>query len=156
MSERLDCIRKLFRHVDNCRDKLLRAAERLEKETFLSRRSGMSSIRDLLVHLMDTEDYWVGSVIMGERRRKFSPEKYEDAASIRRDWDGLRDRTKNYVWALSEESLSETRTVELEQERTLEIETVLWQVTTHELHHNGQICLLMRQAGHEPPELDVL
>ncbi|KPJ61260.1 MAG: hypothetical protein AMJ46_02895 [Latescibacteria bacterium DG_63] len=156
MSQRVGAIRKMFRHAESSRKKLLRAAKSIDKESFLSRRKGLSSIRDLQVHLMDTEDYWVGSVIMGERRRKFSPEKYEDAASLEQDWNSIRQRTRDFLSALSEQVLSDKRTVEWDRKLTFEVDEVLWQLLTHELHHNGQICLLMRETGHQAPELDIL
>jgi uncharacterized damage-inducible protein DinB len=156
MSERPQIIRKMFVYIEDSRGKLLQAAEKIDAETFLGRGKGTSSIRDFLVHLMDTEDYWVGSVIMGERRRKFEPDKYESAAGLKEDWDRIHERTKSYVSALSEQQLEEKKTVNWDGELTFDVETILWQLITHELHHGGQICLLLGQSGHRPPELDIL
>ena len=156
MSENPRVIRKIFEHVESSREKLLEAAAKIDGESFLSREKGTSSIRDLLVHLMDTEDYWVGSVITGERRRKFSPEKYEDANGLKEDWDRIRERTRNLLSNLSEQQLAEKRTVEWDREMTVDIESIFWHLIVHELHHTGQICLLMRETGHEPPEVDML
>lgn len=156
MSENPHAIRKMFEHVGSSREKLFGAVKKIDGESFLGREKGTSSIRDLLVHLMDTEDYWVGSVIMGERRQKFSPEKYEDAVGLKNDWDGIRERTRNLFSNLSEQSLAEKRTVEWDRELSVDVERILWHLIAHELHHTGQICLLVREAGHEPPEVDML
>lgn len=156
MSQNPRVIRKIFEHVESSREKLLGAAGKIDGESFLSREKGTSSIRDLLVHIMDTEDYWVGSVIMGERRQKFSPEKYENALGLKEDWDKIRQRTRNLFTNLSEQLLAEKRTVEWDRDSTVDVESILWHLIVHDLHHTGQICLLIRETGHEPPEVDML
>jgi uncharacterized damage-inducible protein DinB len=149
-------IQKLFEHVENSRKLVLESAANLDRESFLSRQKGMSSIRDLLVHLMDAEDYWVGSVILGEKRQKFQPEKYESASALRTNWDGIRKRTRSLLSDISEGRVSENTSVRREREATFDVGTVFLHLFAHELHHFGQICLLMRQEGHEPPYVDLL
>jgi uncharacterized damage-inducible protein DinB len=149
-------IQELFEHIENSRKLVLEAAEKLDRESFLSRQKGMSSIRDLLVHLMDSEDYWVGSVIRGEKREKFLPDKYEDVAALKAHWDGIHERTKKLLSDVSEGRVSEKTSVQWEGKTTLDVGTVLLHLFTHELYHCGQICLLMREQGHEPPYMDLL
>lgn len=154
-------IRELFEHVENSRDILLDATQKLDEKSFLDRQKGMSSIRDLLVHLMDAEDYWIGSVILGEKRQKFLPDKYEDVANLKANWEIIRGRTRKLVSDMSTELLSGQVTVqwevarEREEARRVDIGTVLLHLLTHELRHHGQVCLLMRQEGCEPPCLDL-
>ncbi len=154
--ERAGVVKRMFEHAESSREKLLQAAKEIATDGFLSKEKGKSSVRDLLVHLMDTEDYWVGSVVLGERRCKFEPEKYQNAAGLKEDWDKIRERTKDYLSTLSERRLAEKRTVSWDRELTFDVETILWQLITHELHHGGQICLLLRQGGYQPPELDII
>ncbi|MCX5801468.1 MAG: DinB family protein [Candidatus Eisenbacteria bacterium] len=149
-------IQEPFEHIENARILLLQAAQEVDRECFLNRQKGMSSIRDLLVHLMDAEDYWIGSVVCGEKRQKFLPEKYEDVAALQANWDRIHGRTQKLVSDIASGLLSEQTTVRWEGERVLDLGTVFLHVFTHELHHRGQICLLMRQQGYEPPYVDLL
>ena len=149
-------IQKLFEHIENSRKIVLDTAQSLDRESFLSRQKGMSSIRDLLVHLMDAEDYWVGSVILKEKRQKFLPDKYENVPALRANWDTIHERTRKLVSDISSGRISEQATVQWEGDKTIDISTVLLHLFTHELHHRGQVCLLMRQQGCEPPDLDLL
>jgi len=149
-------IQELFEHIEKSRKLVLEAAEKLDRESFLSRRKGMSSIRDLLVHLMEAEDYWVGSVILGEKRQKFQPDRYDSVTALKANWDRIQERTIRLLLDISEGALSEKTTLQWEEGKTLDVSTVLLHLVAHELPHHGQICLLMREQGHEPPYLDLL
>jgi len=149
-------IEKLFGHIENARRLLLDAAQKLDKESFLGRSKGASSIRDLFVHLMDAEDFWIGSVILGEKRQKFVPEKYEDVRTLSGNWTGIHLRTKKLVSDISAGHVSLQMSVPWEKDTTLDVGSILLHVAAHEIHHDGEICLLMRQRGHEPPYLDLL
>jgi uncharacterized damage-inducible protein DinB len=149
-------IQELFEHIENSRKLVLEAAEKLDRESFLSRQKGMSSIRDLLVHLMDSEDYWIGSVILGEKRQKFEPDKYDNVNALKGNWDRIHERTRKLLSDISEGSLSQKATVRLGAEKTLDVSSVLLHLFAHELHHRGQVCLLMRERGYEPPYVDLL
>jgi uncharacterized damage-inducible protein DinB len=132
------------------------AAEEMDAADFLKRKPGAFSVRDLLVHLMDAEDYWVGSVILGGGHHKFTPEKYGDPQTLRADWDEVRDRTGKMFATLSEEMLGETRTVQWENEVTFDVNRALWHLLLHQIHHFGQACMLIREYGYEPPVVDLL
>jgi uncharacterized damage-inducible protein DinB len=147
---------KMFEHIETSRQRVLEAARSVSPEDFLRRKPGMYSIRDLLVHLMDAEDYWVGTVILGGKHGKFTPEKYEDVESLHADWKKMEGRTSELLARLSDKMLRETRTVRWEEEVTFEVDTALWYLFTHEIHHRGQICMLLRELGHEPPEVGLL
>jgi uncharacterized damage-inducible protein DinB len=149
-------VQKMFEHIETSRQRVLEAAGKVPPEDFLRRKPGMYSIRDLLVHLMDAEDYWVGTVVLGGKHRKFTPEKYQDVKSLNADWKKMGGRTSELVARLSEEMLRETRTVRWERDATFDVDTALWYLFTHEIHHRGQICMLLRELGHEPPEVSLL
>ncbi|MFH0777966.1 MAG: DinB family protein [Candidatus Eisenbacteria bacterium] len=159
MSDQSSCapaIRMLSEHLEASRAKLLDAVGGLGRETFLARRPGGASVRDLLVHLMEAEDYWVTSVILGRKRDKFLPGNYEDVAALRSAWEEVHGRTRGLFAGLTRDLLAEARTVVWDEERTFGVGTILWHFFLHESHHRGQICMMMRDGGHTPPELDVL
>ncbi|UCF77860.1 MAG: hypothetical protein JSW03_07025, partial [Candidatus Eiseniibacteriota bacterium] len=79
MSDSVDAVRSMFELLQRWAEKLFPVLEKIDTESFTHREKGAGSVRDVLAHIMDAEDYWLGSVIMGQKRRRFSPEKYEDA-----------------------------------------------------------------------------
>jgi uncharacterized damage-inducible protein DinB len=149
-------LQEMFEHVESSRQRVLTAAQKMDTASFLKRKPGAFSVRDLLVHLMDAEDYWIGSVILAGKHQKFTPEKYADLNTLRADWEKIRERTKTVFATLSSEMLGEPRTVQWETEVTFDVDKALWHLLTHEIHHRGQICMLMREYGVEPPIADLL
>jgi uncharacterized damage-inducible protein DinB len=84
------------------------------------------------------------------------PDRYEGVATLKANWDKIHERTKELLLNISKGLLSEETTVQWEGEKTLDVGTVLLHLFVHELHHRGQICLLMRERGYEPPYVDLL
>ena len=149
-------LEEMFEHAESARLMLLAAAEKMDAASFVERRPGVFSVRDLLAHLMDAEDYWIGSVVLGGKHLKFAPERYCDVKALRVDWEKTRERTRTVFATLSEELLGQTRTAPHETDVTLEVDRILWHLLTHEIHHGGQVCMLMREHGFEPPVVDLL
>ena len=146
----------MFEHAESSRRQILDAAGKMDAASFVARDPGVFSVRDLLVHLMDTEDFWIGSVVLAEKQRKFTPEKYADTETLRTDWDKVRERTRKLFATLPAELLLQTRAVPGEPGETFRVERILWHFLTHEIHHRGQACMLMRKNGFEPPVVDLL
>ena len=147
---------EMFERSESSRQLLLDAAEKMDSDSFVRRRPGIFSVRDLLAHLMDAEDFWIGSVVLGEKRLKFDPERYPDIKTLRAEWDTIRRRTRKLFANLSEEKLRETRSVRLDEDVTLELPRILWRFLTHEIHHVGQACMLIHEQGFEPPTIGIL
>ncbi len=149
-------IQAVVEYVEKSRRNLLQAARMLSTEDFLRRKPGVFSVRDLLVHMMDAEDYWVGTVILGGRHQKFNPEKYENIGSVFADWEVVHERTRRLLDGISDARLNERITVRWDKPVTIDVRKALWQVLVHEIHHRGQICMLMREQGYDPPDVELL
>jgi len=148
-------LQEMFERVESSRLQILDAAGTMDTASFSERRPGVFSVRDLLAHLMDAEDFWIGSVVLGGKHLKFEPERYPDLSSLKADWDKIRDRTGRVFATLTDELLRQIRTVPGEAGTTFEVDRILWRFLAHEIHHGGQICMLMREKGFEPPVLDL-
>ncbi len=62
----LSCIEVLLEHNFACREPLLEAVKQLSKEEFTRDLGvGRNSIRDILIHLVNTEIYWIDHVLGG-------------------------------------------------------------------------------------------
>lgn len=123
------------------------------------------SIKHLLLHVADVEDYWVHEVVRGA------------APVLATAWPGERPARENewlplewirgYTLAVQEATGAYLETVddaELRRiarppdapSRSWTVESLLWHTLTHEVRHSAQVVLLVRQLGHTPPWLDFL
>jgi uncharacterized damage-inducible protein DinB len=149
-------LQEMFERAESSRQQILDAADKMDAASFVERRPGVFSVRDLLAHLMDAEDFWIGSVVLGGEHLKFTPERYSDVKALKTDWDKVRERTRTVFATLSQELLGQTRSARGETGVTFEVDRILWHFLAHEIHHRAQVCMLMREHGFEPPVVDLL
>lgn len=130
------------------------------------RGASFESLRNLLLHGVEAEDYWVNFVIPGR-------------ADLFLDWDHPRRHAEPYGWVDSMEALrgavedAEARSLAYladltphELARTVArrhangdvtahvVEDVLVDVVTHDFHHRGEMLALLWQRDVQPPSVD--
>lgn len=148
----------LFRLSERMRLKCIDALHEVSDARFVEPIPGLGghSLRDLLVHWIETEDYWVHTVV---RNRKITPYRTADYATVRaacRKWDEVRRETFKCIESLSEADLSGSRTVQLEystEEMTVDA-AFLW-LYTHDAQTRGEFCARMLLLGFEEPDLEI-
>lgn len=147
----------LIDHNVACREPLLETLEKLSPERFTEDiGTGRKSIRNIVVHLMDTEMYWI-SLLKGMKEERFNPIDFNDVQSIRERWCEIESKTLEYIENLPEEHLHYVRNV-VWGERTVSftIGKALIHMATHETHHRGLLVGLIRQSGLQPPNVNML
>lgn len=153
----MSCIEMLVNHSLTVRSSILETLEGLSNEDFVrDSGSGIGSIRDLLVHLIDTERYWI-SVLKEKKSVHLEPADFGTIEDITTVWCETEELTKGFLKGLSQEQLSHVRSVR-SNERTVyfTVAKVLIHLAVHEAHHQGLIVGLIRQLGLEPPDTDML
>ena len=141
----------------NVRERLLKFLETVpfEKLTVESK-LGYSSIRNMLAHIQETEDWWIKGVLKDEPYQDYNFSDFNSIEDFRKTWETLQKQTLDYVEA-NQNILKERITRNLKGKTyEFQIQKVLMHVLTHEFHHRGQICLLLRQAGFIPPDVDLI
>jgi uncharacterized damage-inducible protein DinB len=111
-------------------------------------------IRDLFVHLVDTEDLWVRSVIQGGPPAPKGATADPDAASVVRRWEEVRRRTREHLRGADEAELSRVVTAPFHGRPSFTVRQVLMHLLIHEAHHRGQVTAAMRMRGIAPPPSD--
>jgi uncharacterized damage-inducible protein DinB len=117
---------------------------------------GHPSIWKQLVHILNCEEGWV----LGLQNKVFAGWGEEDCttmAALVVAKDRIRQATRTYVGALTEEQLNTTLT-----QRPVdwggELRSpafILLHVTTHAFHHKGQVVAMLRICGYPAPDTDL-
>jgi len=109
----IDCIRLLFEHNTKCRKPLLSAIERNLSEDDFTRNLGVghSSIRNILVHLMNSESYWIDQVLKKEIGKVYDPNEVSNVADVRNLFEERKEKTEKYLSNLIENDLLNVETV---------------------------------------------
>jgi uncharacterized damage-inducible protein DinB len=117
---------------------------------------GQGSIRNILVHLANTEAYWI-SLVKGEEEQWLRYEDFDDVSRIEESWEKIERKTRDFLRSLDEKRLQHVNSVRW-ADRTVSFTTAkaLVHLATHETHHRGLLVGLLRQLGYTPPEVDML
>ncbi|MHA1905737.1 MAG: DinB family protein [Candidatus Thorarchaeota archaeon] len=145
----------LIEHNYACREPLLDSLKQLDNGDF-SRPLGDTSIREILVHLMNTEIYWV-SMLSDMESEVLNPEEFTNVEMIVKTWKKIERETREFVGDQTEVSLQYVKSVVWEETTvSFTVAKALVHMATHETHHRGFIIGLLRQMGYEPPNMNML
>ncbi|MHA1951045.1 MAG: DinB family protein [Candidatus Thorarchaeota archaeon] len=150
-------IEMLVNHNLVCRDPLFQTLEKVDSEEFLKHTgSGKGSIRDILVHLMNAEKFWIAK-LKDTKTVMSKPKDFQDIKSIRDAWSKVSTDTDEFVKNLGEDQLHHVMSVQSGgQTISFTVTKALLHMTTHETHHRGFLIGLIRQLGLEPPDVNML
>jgi uncharacterized damage-inducible protein DinB len=118
---------------------------------------GRGSIRDILVHLVNTEIYWTDNILREKSKNWFRPEEFSTAEEIRRVWKNVEFSTRELFENQNEETLQHVKSVRWDDKTvSFTVAKVFMHITTHETHHRGLIVGLIRQLGYNPPDTNMV
>ncbi len=139
-----------YNHWANTR--LLRAAATLgveERERDL--RASFGSLHGTLIHILWGERGWLHFWQDGDFLPDPTPGEYPDFASLRSAWARHEEAYAAYLRGLTQAELDAPRAVD---DNTYTLGELVQHTLNHSTHHRGQVTLLLRQLGHEPPSTD--
>ena len=153
----MSIIEMLFDHNLACREPLLQTLEQVDAEEFLKDLGvGKGSIRNILVHLMNAERYWI-SVLDGRDFSQIEPESIDSVQSVRAVWYRVDEETREFMGRLKKEQLQHVKSVSWgDQTVSFTVAKALIHIANHETHHRGLLAGLIRQQGIAPPNFDML
>ncbi len=152
------CIESLLDHTFACREPLLNVIGKLTKDELLrDLRVGRSSIRDILVHLVNTEIYWTDNILREKNTNWFRPEEFSSVDDIRKVWKDVELSTRELFESQNEETLQHVKSIRWD-DRTVSFTAakVFMHMATHETHHRGLVVGLLRQLGYSPPDTNMI
>ncbi len=149
---------KQYQLVKGSRETLLGYCKTIAPEKFIEEsplfgRGG--SIRNLLVHVNNTYQFWIQQVALGGKAKYTSHEDIrtiEDAINMFELVDKLMEEFIQAIDSMPEELVYE----EDGEKNIIRPFDVYSHVITHEYHHKGQIVSLSRHLGYTPIDTDIM
>ena len=145
---------ELFNHWTPVRRDLLRALELLDDEQLaFVPREGLWSLGTVARHIAGAEEGWFRYVVSRELDAwpEFGDEDYATVASIMALLTEVHDRTEAYLSTVDESDLE--RAIPTPWDEDLPLRWIIWHVLEHEIHHRGEIYLMLGLMGMEAPDV---
>jgi uncharacterized damage-inducible protein DinB len=144
-----------YRFMADSRERVLAAVKALPEGSADRRPAGgRHSPRGLLNHLLQVETFWIDGVLAGG-----DPAEDEIGLTLAELDDAFADRrkaTEARLRSLTPDALARETSAPWDSGVRFTVDRALVHFITHETHHRGQLCLLIRQLGGEPPSVDLL
>jgi uncharacterized damage-inducible protein DinB len=122
-----------------------------------NREASFYTMKNILVHMIDNEDWIVNWVIHGKSReyvRKKS-EEYTNMTQVLQHLDEVEGRTSAFLKTANEQEFDRRVDFALASGKTfnLSVEECLFQSFTEQLYHLGELIALLWQDNIEPPRM---
>jgi len=143
-----------FQHWQSVRRGLMEALDKLDDEQLgFVPRDGLWSLGRVACHIADAEDGWFRYVATGELDEwpQFEAEDYPTVESVKRLLTEVHHRTEAYLATLEDADLE--RIIPAPWGSEFPLRWIIWHVLEHEIHHRGEIYLMLGLMGTEAPDV---
>jgi len=145
---------ELLKHWRTVRRGLFLALDQVgDEQLAFVPREGMWSLGTVARHIANTEEGWFRYVATREMDEwpPFVEEEPATVESIKSLLAEAHDRTEAYFGTLDEADLDGA--ISAPWGETLTLRWILWHVLEHEIHHRGEIFLMLGLMGMEAPDV---
>lgn len=112
------------------------------------------SVRDILLHIIEIEQFWVhdviqkgGSILSGEDKGHL-----RTVAEIQEEMEAVHKRTMDFLTTVPVEDFN--RIVQVPQNGTPKLGWILWHIFEQQIHHRGELFLCLSLLGMDRPKTD--
>jgi uncharacterized damage-inducible protein DinB len=148
-------VRELFNHWDEVRAGLLRALDALTDDQLnFVPREGLWSLGEVARHIANAEEGWFRYAIArayDEWPPDYTAADYPTVAAIKTLLTEVHTRTETYLDTLTLDDLE--RQIDLPWGKQRPLLWIIWHVVEHEIHHRGEISLMLGLMGVEAPDI---
>lgn len=141
----------MFSHWERVRDGLLQTIDLFSEDELLYIPSETSrTVGGTMLHIADAEDGWFRYAVTRELKEwpsQYSLENYPNREAIKRVLTDVHERTKEYLDTLEETDMG--RIIEAPWNERFYLGWILWHVLEHEIHHRGELSLILGFLGRE-------
>lgn len=148
-------LNRVFAHWEELRAGLLAVLGKFDDAELAYRPFETSwSVGQIMLHIANAEEGWFRFVVkqeLGEWPADYGLEAYPTVEAIKALLTEVHGRTSAYLATLDFAELE--RPVEAFWGETLSLGWVIWHVLEHEIHHRGELSLILGLLGREGPEV---
>ena len=140
--------------------KLFEPLSRLTTEEFVRPVAGSyGSPRTTLVHMMSAEAGWLDRSGGPKRGAPLNPDDFPTLETITTHWSAQESKMRAFLAGLTDADLTRRIAFTVPQisfSRVMALGEMLHHAAIHNIHHRGQVTLLLRELGHVPGNVDIL
>jgi uncharacterized damage-inducible protein DinB len=143
-----------LRYWPYVREGLFQALDQLADEQLaFTPREGLWSLGQIACHIAEAEEGWFRHIVTGELTSwpEYRPEDYASVSAVKGLLDQVHGRTITYLESLDEAGLDQV--IEASWGGKFSLRWVFWHVLEHEVHHRGEIFLLLGLLGMDAPDV---
>jgi len=148
---------QLFGHWDFVRQGLLQALDQLTYEQLqFTPRPELRTIGAIASHIASAEDGWFLYIVWHETAQWPADLRCSSVAALKELLGRVHDRTKAYLATISADAPAPSevdQAIALPWGPQMPLRWVIWHVLEHEIHHRGEIYLMLGLLGMEAPDV---
>ena len=140
----------LFSHWEQVRCDLLKTIEQFtDEELDFIPFEGSWSVKQIILHIADCEDNWLHGVVQGIYEPWIGyPEKdYPTRESMLAVLENAHEKTKTFLACHDTSDMDQEYLIP--NEHPFKLGWIIWHVLEHEIHHRGELSLILGILGHE-------
>ncbi len=144
--------------VKGSREVLLKYCETISVADFRAENSsfGRGSIRNLLVHIANTYEFWIGQQALQKEMVFTSYESVSNVEETRQLFNEIDKLVEEFVTSFSRSSLTNLTVIINDTSTKANPLKLFTHVITHEYHHKGQVLSMSRHLGYTPIDTDIM
>jgi len=146
---------KIFSHWKSVRAGLLAViGEFTEAELVYQPFKTSWPVGQIMLHIADAEDGWFRYAVSGELEQwpeQYTLENYPRKADILEVLASVHQRTEHTLASLDEDAL--TQVIRFPWGTSAPMLWVIWHIIEHEIHHRGELSLILGLMGKEAPDV---
>ncbi len=147
--------KELFGHWAEVRDGLLQALNKLtDAQLEFVPRQGLWSLGTVARHIASAEEGWFRFAVtreLDEWPADYTAEDYPTVKSVKALLAEVHARTEAYLATVDAADLD--RLVAVPWGKEIPLRWIVWHVLEHEIHHRGEIFLMLGLLGMEGPDI---
>lgn len=147
---------QFFDHWNKIWRDLLRAVSMLKDEhlDFRPAERYHRSVGDILLHIIDIENFWIHDVIQKGSSTLIDDDtsQLRTVAEIHEEMEAVHKRTMDFLATVPVEDFN--RIVQVPQDGTPKLGWILWHIFEQQIHHRGELYLCLSLLGMDRPTTD--
>jgi uncharacterized damage-inducible protein DinB len=150
-------LKVLFTYNAKFAEDIIKAMRTLDQKRFIEEKvSSWGSLRNLVMHLIEVEDYWINKVITLGDFQPYDFENFDDLDKIEKRWKKIDTDITRFLDKLTLAELNTERTVKWDKKYSYPLERILQHLYTHTVHTRGQVVAGIRALGGDVPCVDII